>query len=152
MKGWQAGVKKSAIDKKQAYEEALKRQQQLQREYLEAELTSKKFTDKLYEIAMKRPEIWKDIKLREQDQFMVEEAEANRARKINPNADESELRHYQALANQIQVDMIKDVANAVIDYEAKELHDQREKAATVLKHALLKQMVIIRCILECLKY
>jgi len=92
---------------------------------------------------MKNPEVWKDIKLKEQQTYNNEELLAQKMKQMQmDNAlDEEEARDYQELANQIQINMIKDVANAVIDYEAQELQQQREKAANVLKHALLKQMV-----------
>jgi len=92
---------------------------------------------------MKNPEVWKDIKLKEQQTYNNEELLAQKMKQMEmDNAlDEEEARDYQELANQIQINMIKDVANAVIDYEAQELQQQREKAANVLKHALLKQMV-----------
>ena len=52
--------------------------------------------------------------------------------------DESEIQQYENLANQIQTSMIKDIADTVLDYEAKELNEQRTKAANVLKRALLQ--------------
>jgi len=92
---------------------------------------------------MKNPEVWKDIKLKEQATYNNEEALIQKMKQMQMNngEDEDEVQDYQELANQIQINMIRDVANTVIDYEAKELQEQREKAANVLKHALLKQMV-----------
>ena len=141
LNNWKDSVKKSEAEKQRALDEAIKKHELQERQYLDNELGSKKFTEKLYEISMKKPEIWRDIKQKEQEQYRREEDQMNNAKKLNPNTDQSELQDYQDLAHQIKANMIKDVANAVIDYEAKELHEQREKAANVLKHALLKQMV-----------
>lgn len=144
---WKDSVKKNAQERKQALEEAKRKQQVLEAQYLESQMNAKKFTDKLYEISMKNPEVWKDIKLKEQALFLSEEGEMAKAQHFDPNSDESAVQRYQDLENRVQINMMKDVANAVIDYEAKELHEQREKAATVLKHALLKQMVTSTLIL-----
>jgi len=138
---WKEAIEKKEIERKNAVNQAAKKQAATEKEYLENEMNSKKFTDKLYEISMKNPEIWKDIKLKEQEQNRNEDILINKAKQLDPNSDESEIQQYQHLANEIQINMIKDVAHAVIDYEAKELKEQREKAADVLKHALLKQMV-----------
>jgi hypothetical protein len=135
-------VKEKAIQKKKEFDEAVKKQELLQREYLETKLNSQKFTDKLYEISMKKPEIWRDIKLRERNQYLQEEEEIEKLKKkYYENADESEIQQYESLANQIQTSMMKGIADTVLDYEAKELYEQRVKAANVLKHALLTQMV-----------
>ena len=138
---WKEAVERKEIERKEAVHIAAKKQQAVEKEYLENQMNSKKFTDKLYEISMKNPEVWKDIKLKEQEQNRNEDILINKAKQLDPD-DESEIQQYQHLANEIQINMIKDVAHAVIDYEAKELKEQREKAADVLKHALLKQMVI----------
>lgn len=135
-------MKEKAIQKKKEFDEAVKKQELLQREYLETKLNSQKFTDKLYEISMKKPEIWRDIKLRERNQYLQEEEEIEKLKKkYYENADESEIQQYESLANQIQTSMMKGIADTVLDYEAKELYEQRVKAANVLKHALLTQMV-----------
>jgi len=140
LNAWKESVERKELERKEAVHIAAKKQQAVEKEYLENQMNSKKFTDKLYEISMKSPEVWKDIKLKEQEQNRNEDILINKAKQLDPN-DESEIQQYQHLANEIQINMIKDVAHAVIDYEAKELKEQREKAADVLKHALLKQMV-----------
>ncbi len=114
----------------------------MQREYLETKLTSQKFMDKLYEISMKNPEVWRQIKLKEREQMVAEEAQFEKMKeKYMDGADESEIAQYQTIATQIKTHMIKDIADTIMDYEAKELQEQRNKAANVLKHALLSQMV-----------
>jgi hypothetical protein len=115
----------------------------MQKEYLETKLTSQKFSDKLYEISMKNPEVWRQIKLKEKVQIDNEDQEMEQMKKkYIEGADESEIHQYNTITNQIQTNMIKEIADTVMDYEAKELNEQRKKAANVLKQALLSQMVI----------
>lgn len=121
----------------------------MQKEYLETKLTSQKFSDKLYEISMKNPEVWRQIKLKEKVQMDNEDQEMERMKKkYIEGADESELYQYNNIANQIQTNMIREIADTVMDYEAKELNEQRKKAANVLKTALLSQMVIFQIMID----
>ena len=85
-------MKLKVKEKKELFDEAVRNQIQLQQEYLESKISGETFQKKLYDIAMKNPEVWRDIKLRERDQYLKEEADAQREKKkYLENVDDSEM-------------------------------------------------------------
>lgn len=140
---WRMRLKKAEQERKEATEKELARQEKLQKDFLNTKLATTKFSQKMYEVAMTKPELWREIKQKEFDQ-LVQEQDRLKAEESVYQEKTIIQQEFEELQNRIQSEFSEQIASKVLASQAIRLLEEKNAASLKIAKLMRKQQKPVR--------
>jgi hypothetical protein len=140
---WRMRLKKAELERKEATEKEIARQEQLQKDFLNTKLATTKFSQKMYDVAMTKPELWREIKQKEYDQ-LVKEQEKLKAEESVYQEKTVIQQEFEELQNRIQNEFSEQIASKVLASQAIRLLEEKNAASLKIAKLMRKQQKPVR--------
>lgn len=122
-------------DRKIQFEEALRAQQKKENDIMEARILGSNIKDKLYEISMKNPRIWRELKRFEYDDYVdseqkkLEEDGSKENEKSNSTQQKKDEEEIEEMEQEMIYSNTKSATKGILKREKSGLLDQKDSAA-----------------------
>ena len=133
---WKNQILEKEKERDELYVEGQQKHEHIKRDYLDRKVRTTKFTKKLYDISLKKPELWKDIK---QAEYALSKGEDipildENKQQILLNEMTNDLLDDEILdmGNRIKYERAHELVEKVLEGETENLRKQKEEAALVI--------------------